>query len=66
MGETKRRVIPICVDYICDKCGEGRMRPGNTYLPTYPVQYPHECDRCGNVQTFLCKYPRIEYEETEE
>lgn len=43
------------------------MRPvGNITLSTYPIQYPHKCDRCGYIQNYTKNYPYEVYEYWEE
>lgn len=48
----------VIVEMICDKCGKGKMRThGNTVLYTYPPQYPHICESCGNTENYPFTYP---------
>ena len=43
------------------------MRPiGNMVLATYPIQYSHQCDKCGYIQNYIKKYPYETYEYWEE
>lgn len=52
--EVKTYEVEMC----CDECGEGLMRPcGNIILTTYPVQYPHQCTKCGHIANYTVKYP---------
>lgn len=58
--EKKIEVKTYQIDYICDTCNEGKMRPTGISFPTNPPQYPHVCDKCGAAQTFRNKiYPAI-------
>lgn len=63
MAQTKIPVQAVQVDYVCDECGEGKMRMLNTQLLTYPPQYPHRCTYCYAEKTFRVGYPYIEYVE---
>lgn len=64
--EFKEEVKTIQVDYTCDKCGVGKMRPSGNVLMTYPAQYPHFCnnpEKCDGVNTFAgITYPYTTYE----
>lgn len=63
--ETKKEVKTIQVDYTCDKCGIGKMRPSGNVLTTYPPQYPHFCNnpiKCDGSNTFTgITYPYVDY-----
>ena len=60
MAEIKSEVKTFQIDMVCDKCGQGYMLPaGNIVLATYPIQYPHQCTNCGNVENYIIKYPYI-------
>jgi hypothetical protein len=63
MTEVKRKLIPYRVNYVCDKCVKGHMKPTKEVLLSNPPQYPHVCDYCGEKKTFWKRYPRIEYEQ---
>lgn len=45
------------------ECGGEYKCCENIVLTTYPVQYPHDCDKCGNRITFFEKYPYVDYDE---
>lgn len=48
----------VIVENICDKCGNGKMKPhGNSVLATYPPQYPHVCENCGHMENYPFTYP---------
>ena len=47
MAEEKYKVNTYEIDYKCDVCGEGYMRPTGESLLTLPAQYPHKCSYCG-------------------
>ena len=60
MAEIKYEVKTYEIDMVCDKCGQGSMRPlGNIVLTTHPIQYPHQCTNCGNVENYTIQYPYI-------
>lgn len=49
------------VDYICDECKESNMEYTGNMIFTYPEQYEHKCNNCGNVKNFNVKYPEVVY-----
>ena len=58
MAEEKYKVNIYEVDFKCDVCGKGYMRPLGTVLPSYPAQYPHRCNKCGAEMNVIgCTYP---------
>jgi len=61
MGEVKREVQTVEVNYVCDKCGHGMMQSiGEPDPETQDI--PHQCVICGHTQTFQgVRYPRIDY-----
>mgnify|MGYP003507846415 CR=1 FL=1 len=62
--ETRKVVVPIQVDYQCDKCEEGVMRPTGVVKPMSPPLIVHRCTKCGHEDTYRNKrYPYIVYEE---
>lgn len=61
MKEIKKPVREYIVHAMCE-CG-GEFILGDMALMTYPVQYPHICNKCGASETFNKRYPSIEYEE---
>lgn len=63
MGEIKKSVQPVYVRYLCDKCG-GEMLPTGISTASMPPLYQHKCKDCGEIDSFRCTYPRIEYETT--
>lgn len=58
----KKPVTPISVDYRCDSCKEGFMRPNGEILTSYPAQYPHVCNKCFVGQSFDRTYPYVYWE----
>ena len=55
MGEIRRVVQPIEVNYICDQCEHGMMhKVGEMDESTGDI--PHKCVICGHQQT-LCIMP---------
>ena len=65
MAEKITPVEMVEIDYICDKCGEGEMRPSRFMLASDPPRCPHACTKCGHEQTFLTKYPATGYRRKE-
>lgn len=61
MGEVKRVMKPIEVNYVCDKCDHGMMKKsGEMDQETGDIQ--HQCVICGHQQVFQwVSYPRIDY-----
>jgi hypothetical protein len=58
MAEVIREALPVEIDYVCDDCGQGRMRRSNgVTLFSDPPQYEHACDHCGAVKRFRVSYP---------
>lgn len=59
MAETTKPVAYVWVDYTCDECAQGVMRPARDYgaLLSIPQQYPHRCTNCNHLQKFLVTYP---------
>lgn len=52
---------PVRVDYGCDVCGEGHMRPMGTRFMG-DMRFPHRCDKCGAPGSFDEAYPVVRYE----
>ena len=59
MSEERLPVQTVCVDYVCDSCGEGHMRPTGLTLTSHPPQYPHLCDKCAASAVFTVIYPQL-------
>lgn len=63
MTEVRYEVQTFVTEYICDECGEGKMRPISKVLLTKPPRYPHRCMKCNAMKTFTGEpYPRTHYE----
>ncbi len=61
MGEIKRAVQPIEINYVCDKCEHGMMNKAGEMDQT-TGNIPHSCVICGHEQIFQwVSYPRIDY-----
>ena len=58
MREVKIRVEVYRVRAMCE-CG-GEFKPTGVSYPLYPVQYLHECNRCGKLEKYEYRYPREE------
>lgn len=55
----------IKIDYICDICNIGYMRPTSINNPNFPNEYQHICNniKCNHIQNFFeTNYPYIMYE----
>ena len=65
MTEKRTEMRTFMVRLMCDKCGEGEMKPTGIQLLSNPPQYPHACNKCGAETTIRGgkTYPRFEYEE---
>ncbi|WP_372748652.1 type II citrate synthase [Litorivivens sp.] len=61
MGEVKRKVQTVEVNYVCDKCDHGMVEKcGATDQKT--GETPHQCMICGHPHSFKwVSYPRIDY-----
>jgi hypothetical protein len=64
MGIQSKAMFAHQVDYMCDSCNAGVMRPTGVMLMSNPPQYPHLCS-CGASATFRVQYPHIEFRDTE-
>ncbi|MFT5576630.1 MAG: transcription elongation factor Elf1 [Bermanella sp.] len=61
MGEIKRKVQTIEVNFICDKCSHGMMEKSADINPK-TGETPHKCMICGHEKIFKwITYPRIDY-----
>ena len=65
MAEMKTAVRTFKIDYVCDECGEGRMRPSGFVYDTNPPSYVHACNKCGNGGEFSWQYPYTVTEEVD-
>ena len=54
-------LTPVLVHAMC-KCG-GEYRASETYIVrvSLPPQYPHQCEKCGDLKSFTNIYPHIAY-----
>jgi hypothetical protein len=59
MSEVEREVCTFKVDYRCDHCPDGVMRPTGIVYDDVPPLYPHYCTACGHTSTFDHRYPRV-------
>ena len=57
MAEAIKQAKTQIVDYLCDKCSEGWMRPNGIAYMSYPARYVHICNKCGNKDVFTENYP---------
>lgn len=64
MPRTEQPVEYFELDYVCDKCGQGHMRPTGICLTSNPPHWPHECNnsKCDAKINFSnIKYPATGY-----
>lgn len=62
MSETHSMVRVKRIDYICDRCGEGRMvNTGYSWMVEADREFCHRCEVCGVQTTFHTTYPRTEF-----
>lgn len=59
--EKRDEVKVVRVRKLCN-CG-GEMLPNGLVLSSYPPKYSHTCNKCGNVEAYWDRYPKVEYEE---
>lgn len=59
--EKKKEVKVFLTRKFCD-CG-GEMVPDGMVLTSYPPHYSHTCNKCGKVEAYWDRYPKMEYEE---
>ena len=61
MPEIKRKVVPVEVNYVCDKCNNGMMEKVGA-MNEATGEIPHKCMICSHSQSFRwLSYPRIDY-----
>lgn len=63
MKEKEAELKVFRVKMFCD-CG-GEMEPKGFVLFSDPIEYRHECNKCGLYQTFKEQYPTIKYRAVE-
>lgn len=67
MPEVKKKVQPYLVEMVCPVCKEGKMEPlGDIVLTTDPPKFPHKCNKCGNGDYYMERYPKISYKSIED
>lgn len=60
MSEKRTPVQILQCEYICDRCGSGRMeRVGAQTFLTDPPQYPYKCSECGYLKCSSKRYPYL-------
>lgn len=62
MGEVTSPVRAVSIRYMCDQCGEGEMKSGDTVLTCNPPIYPSTCTKCGHRENMRDRYPHMRYE----
>lgn len=66
MAEQNFEIVPVGIKYICDSCDDGEMEYTGNMLMTHPARFAHRCKKCNSDQSFLKKYPTIEYKTKEQ
>ena len=62
--EQEKEVKSYQINYICDKCGKGKMiATGMSMHCGNYSSHEHICDECGVRENLDKKYPAIRYEE---
>lgn len=63
MPLTAEAMHAVQVDYRCDWCRKGHMRPTGVMLTVNPPLFPHRCDndQCLKVENLDRTYPLIEH-----
>ena len=62
--EQEKEVKSYQINYICDKCGKGKMIATGISLHCGSLaSYEHVCDECGIRERFDKEYPTIRYKE---
>ena len=64
MAEAKFYAVPTIIDYKCDKCLLGRMRPVG--ISKIDMKIIHKCNKCGECERFTKQYPHMDFKEGEE
>ena len=61
--EVRFRTDTYIIEYLCDECYEGNMKPTGKMNLGSVNNFPHLCDNamCGHTQDFEIKYPYTEY-----
>lgn len=63
--EIESPVEVLSLEYVCDDCHRGRMRPirdlGSSALASPAMTYAHRCGECGHVAYLSKLYPDIIY-----
>ena len=61
--EVRFKTETYVVEYLCDECHEGHMRPTGKMNLGIVNNFPHVCDNsiCRATQNFESKYPYTEH-----
>lgn len=61
MPEREFQIENYGVEYVCDACNSGTMRPKLDChaLLTSPLRFTHQCGECGAEQDLTDRYPTI-------
>jgi hypothetical protein len=61
MSREQIPLRPIQIDFRCNACGIGFMRPQGNILMSNPPLFSHACNHCGEEETFQEKYPTVRF-----
>lgn len=57
--EDKIEVKTFEIDYTCDHCETGLMRPSGAVILQNGFQFPHTCNYCGQRENYPVTYPYL-------
>ncbi len=60
MKTIRTEIMTFMNESFCE-CG-GIYKFSGMILTSIPPQYPHKCDRCGNIENLAESYPQIQHE----
>lgn len=63
MPEREFQVEQYGVEYVCDSCKSGTMRPkpDSPMFLTSPLRFTHQCGECGAEQDLTDRYPTVRF-----
>jgi hypothetical protein len=61
MSKIRQEVRTFMIYELC-RCG-GVFKFTGQALTSIPMQYVHECDKCGDYNNFPCTYPYVTHED---
>lgn len=63
MAIVSKELRVLQIDHICDRCDDGQYRPTGVAYASFPPQYLHKCNNCGDKRSFGETFPVIRYAE---